>query len=438
MSSDRPVRIVHLGLGAFFRAHQAWYTAHAPDAADWGIAAFTGRRPGLADALNEQGCRYTLIERHPDGDRAETIANLVRAHAGTDEDAWLAAVASPEVGILTLTVTEAAYPEDPKRDESLAADVRALAESPRASSVTGRVLAGLRARREAGSGPLAVVSCDNLPDNGTVLRRAVQWAAEHVDVELAAWIEANVSFVSTVVDRITPAATDQDRATAKELAGWADQCPVVTEPFSEWILAGDFPAGRPRWEDAGARFVDDVEVFERRKLWLLNGAHSLLAYAGATRGHETVAATMHDDVCVRWMNEWWDTAQRHLELSPDEVASYRAALTERFGNPRIQHRLAQIGMDGSLKLPVRILPVLRAEVAAGREPVGALRTLAGWIRHLRGDTFDVRDPAAAEFVAAAQGPVNDAVRSVLARLDGELAERADVVSVVEELTQELE
>ncbi|NEE02347.1 mannitol dehydrogenase family protein [Phytoactinopolyspora halotolerans] len=432
----RPVRLAHLGLGAFFRAHQAWYTAHAPDAEAWGIAAFTGRRPDLAVALNAQDCRYTLIERHADGDRAEIVSSIAAAYAGTDLEAWRTTIASPEVGAITLTVTEAAYPAVPERDDALLADVRRWPEGA-PSTVTGRILAGLHARRAADAGPLALVSCDNLPDNGAVLRHAVRWAAGEVDSGLAGWIERHVSFVSTVVDRITPASTDEDRAAAKELTCWADASPVVTEPFSEWILSGDFPAGRPGWDGAGARFVDDVEPFVRRKLWLLNGAHSLLAYAAATRGHETVADAVHDEVCVGWMGEWWDAAQRHLGLDAADVLEYRNALRYRFANPRIRHRLAQIGMDGSQKLPVRVLPVLRADLAAGHSPVGAARPIAAWIRHLRGETFEVRDPAAATFTAAASGPPRDAVRAVVSLLDEDLAEQRDLVRLIEGLVRDL-
>ncbi|WP_216843359.1 mannitol dehydrogenase family protein [Phytoactinopolyspora alkaliphila] len=413
---NRPVRIAHLGLGAFFRAHQAWYTAHAPDADSWGIAAFTGRSPAMADALNAQGRRYTLIARRAEGDHAEIIPVVTEAHPGGDDEAWHATMSAPELAVVTLTVTEAGY--EPT------------------SAIPGRLLAGLRARRAAGGGPLALVSCDNLPENGNALRIAVQGAAGD-DADLREWIDAHISFVSTVVDRITPATTPEDRAVAQALTGWADRCPVVTEPFSEWLLAGEFPSGRPQWDVAGARFIDDVEVYERRKLWLLNGAHSLLAYAGATRGHATVAEAMHDEVCAAWVEQWWDAAARHLELDGTEVSDYRAALTARFTNPRIQHQLAQIGMDGSRKLPVRAFPVLRAELAAGREAVGPARLLAGWIRHLRGDTFEVRDPSAGEFTEAARGPLDQAVRSVLGGLDEELAADDRVVRLVADLTTEL-
>lgn len=412
---SRPVRIAHLGLGAFFRAHQAWYTEHSPDGNEWGIAAFTGRSTWLPEVLNAQGGTYTLIERRAGGDTAEPIASVVRAHPGTDIGSWHATVASPDVAVVTLTVTEAGY-----RPES---------------GIPARLVSALQERRVADGGPIALVSCDNLPCNGMALKEAVQTVAAGDD-ELSGWIAENVSFVSSVVDRITPAMTQDDQETARRLTGWDDACPVVTEPFSEWILAGEFPAGRPQWDAVGAQFVNDVGVFERRKLWLLNGAHSLLAYAGATRGHTTVADAMDDDLCVRWVNEWWDAAERHLDLDAVRVAAYRSALTERFANPRIRHQLAQIGMDGWLKLPVRILPVIRAELAAGREPVAGARAVAGWLRHLRGETFEVRDPSSAALVEAAAGSMNNAVVSVLRLLDEELADIDAFVNIVTPLAIE--
>lgn len=296
-----------------------------------------------------------------------------------------------------------------------------------------RLVAGLEARRDAGAGPIALVPCDNVPHNAAALRSAVDSAASG-DADLIRWIEQNVSFVSTVVDRITPATTDDDRAIARRLAGWDDACPVVTEPFSEWILAGDFPAGRPRWEDVGVRFVDDIGVYERRKLWLLNGAHSLLSYAGALRGHATVAAAMSDQTCAGWVDEWWDSAQRHLAVDPSDMASYRIALADRFSNPRIQHRLAQIGMDGSRKLPIRVAPVLRAELDAGNEPVAAARVLAAWIRHLRCETFPVRDPSADVLTEAARHQSDrDAVRAVLGIIAPDLIDNGPVVPLVQDL-----
>ncbi len=256
-----------------------------------------------------------------------------------------------------------------------------------------------------------MVSCDNLPGNGGVTARVVGELATLVDPALAGWIGRNVAFVTTMVDRITPRTTDEDR----QAVGW-DAVPVVTEPFTEWVLSGDFPAGRPAWEEPGARFVADVLPHETRKLLLLNGGHSLLAYAGSARGHATVAEAVADPQCRRWLDQWWDEASRHVPLPAAELTAYRAALTERFANPRIRHTLAQIAADGSQKLPIRVLPVLRAERAAGRMPAGAVRVLAAWIAHLRGDGAPVDDAGAAPYRDRA-----GSARDVLALLAPDLA-----------------
>jgi fructuronate reductase len=430
-----PVRIVHLGLGNFFRAHQAWYTATAPDATGWGIAAFTGRSRGLADALTAQGGLYTLMVRGADGDDCQVIGSVAAAHAGSDLDSWYRYLTQAEVGIVTLTVTEAAYLRDADGALDLTRpeirqDLTALREGRRLSvgTVPGRIAGGLAARRDAGAGPLAVVSCDNLPDNGAVTARVVTEVATRLAPDLADWIRANVSFVTTMVDRITPATTADDLRTVAELTGYVDEAPVVTEPYSEWVLSGEFPAGRPAWEAGGARFVADVTAYEQRKLWLLNGGHSLLAYAGSARGHDTVAQAVADPRCREWLEQWWDEAARHLTMPSEEIAAYRRALLQRWANPRIQHRLAQIATDGSLKLPVRILPVLHAERAAGRMPAGAIRVLGAWIAHLRGAGAPVTDAAADTALAATTGPPADAARAVLAILGPDLATDEALVS----------
>jgi fructuronate reductase len=288
----------------------------------------------------------------------------------------------------------------------------------------------LAARRSAGGGPIAVVPCDNLPENGAVASRVVTELAGLVDAGLVEWITGNVSFVTTMVDRITPETTPDDLRTVAGLTGHPDAAPVITEPFTEWVLQGDFPAGRPRWEGAGARFVTDIVPHEQRKLWLLNGGHSLLAYAGSARGHETIAQAVADPVCREWLEQWWDEAAGHLPLPAAEIDAYRAALLERWANPRIQHRLAQIAADGSQKLPIRILPVLRRERAEKRMPAGAVRVLAAWVRHLRGAGAPVKDAAAGAFVAAAAGRVDRATRAVLTLLAPDLGTDEDLIAAV--------
>lgn len=433
-----PVRIVHLGLGNFFRAHQAAYTQHSPDGTGWGIAAFTGRSTALADILTDQDGLYTLIVRAADGDDAEIISSVVRAHPGGDLDRLCSYLADPVVAVVTVTVTEAGYVAaagGPDLDNPrLRADVEAWGERrDDLHTMPAKLAAALDARRTAGAGPIAVVPCDNLPANGQVARAVVTGFARAVDPALAAWIDDSVSFVTTMVDRITPATTDTDRAEAEHLTGFSDRAPVVTEPFSEWVLSGDFPAGRPAWHAAGARFVDDVTPYEERKLWLLNGGHSLLAYLGSARGHRTVAEAVSDPECRAWLTQWWDLATEYLRLPEPEIAVYRRDLLTRFENPRIRHLLAQIATDGSQKLPVRLLPVLAQERRAGRLPMPAVRILAGWLNHLRGsggDTAPVRDPRREELVRVAAGP--EPTAGILDALDGGLGRDAELVAAVQE------
>lgn len=439
-----PVRHVHLGLGNFFRAHQAWYTEHAPDGSDWGIAAFSGRSASLATALGAQDDLYTLVTRSADEDRFEVISSVSATHAAGEHEQWLRYLADPQVHILSLTVTEAGYLRGPgggldHDSTSVRRDLSALQRGADAEvvSVPGRIVAGLAARRRADAGPLTLVPCDNLPDNGTVLADVVRDFAARLDPTLTAWIADSVEYATTVVDRITPRTTDPDAAVVAERTGCTDRAPVVTEPFAEWVLSGSFGAGRPGWDVAGAVFADDVTPYEQRKLWLLNGAHSLLAYAGPLLGHRTVADAIGDDRCLAWVEQWWDEAAPHLSMTPPEVETYRSALITRFTNSRIEHLLAQIAADGSVKLPVRIVPVLRAERSAGRMPQGAVRVLAAWMCHLRGDGEPVNDPDSAELITAAAGArIEDSVGRVLNLLDPTLPDDADLVTAVCEAMSE--
>ncbi|SEB08619.1 mannitol dehydrogenase family protein [Leifsonia sp. 21MFCrub1.1] len=401
-----PVRIVHLGLGAFHRSHQAWYTAHAADSDQWGIAAFTGRTPDAAEALAAQGCVYTLIERGPEEDRFELIGSIVQATAGGDLAGFVATLAGPEIAVVTLTVTEAGYRVDAAgeldvTDPDVSSDIRLLrrllrrreaappARDEVPTTVLGRLLLGLNERRLSGAPPIAIVPCDNLPDNGPLVRRALDRLAREVDPALADWLPRGASFVSTSVDRITPRLEQEDRELVAVATGWFDETPVVTEPFADWVLAGEFPSGRPQWETAGARFVDDITPWEARKLWMLNGAHTLLASSGRSRGHATVAEAFADPVCREQVDELWVEAARNLPTV--ETAEYRLALAERFANPRIVHRLAQIAEGSRTKMRLRIVPIALAERKAGRSAVGCATAVAAWIRQEAADD----DPRAA-------------------------------------------
>lgn len=432
-----PVRIVHLGLGNFFRAHQAWYTEHASDAEDWGIAAFTGRRPDAARALAPQDGLYTLIVRTAEADELEVIGSVSAVHAAADNPAWLDYLRAEETSVVTLTVTEAGYlrGSDGRIDlehPDVQADVAALRVDPTtpARTTPGRLLAGLIARRTADAGPITVLPCDNLPGNGDVVAGVVRDLAELVEPSLLPWLDSDVDFATSMVDRITPATTDADRETVRTHLRVEDVAPVPTEPFSEWVIEGRFPAGRPRWEDAGAQVVADVAPYERRKLFLLNGSHSLLAYAGSIRGHETVAQAIADPACRAWVEQWWDDATPHVGLPAQDVAAYRADLLARYGNPRIQHLLAQIARDGSQKLPIRIVPTLRAERSAGRVPGGAVVVVAAWVAHLRGHGAPVGDVGADRVTVLVEGSREDAVHAVLADLVPDLADDAELEAAV--------
>lgn len=434
-----PVRIVHLGLGAFHRSHQAWYTQQAPDAADWGIAAFTGRRPDAAVALAEQDGLYTLVERADEGDSFTVLSSIVEAVDGADLERLTTLVAAPETALVTLTITEAAYGlgADGKLDVNapdVAADLARLGSGGgRPATPLGRLVLALAARRDAGSGPIAVVSCDNLSNNGTVARQGVAGFAQAWDPGFAAWIDGNVSFVSTSVDRITPRTTEQDLVAVREACGYRDDSPVVAEPFSSWVLSGAFPAGRPRWEEAGALFVEDIEPYENRKLWLLNGAHSLMAYAGQLRGHATVAEALADPVCRQAVEAFWDEAEANLPAAVDlQVPEYREALLARFGNARIAHNLAQIAMDGSTKLRMRAVPVLQAERAAGRTGAGAALMIAAWMDYSAAAP-SFQDPLEGEVAAANRLQGTERTKALLAVIDPVLAGDDGVVALLEGL-----
>jgi fructuronate reductase len=429
-----PVRIAHLGLGNFFRAHQAWYTEHAADGRDWGIAAFAGRSAGPATALAAQDGLYTLVERAADRDRPEVVSALSQVHAAADLAAWRDTFARPELAVVTVTVTEAGYRRDAAggldlADAEVQRDIAALRATGPVTTAPGKLVAGLLARRVAGRPGITVVPCDNVPGNGAMVRRVVVELAHAVDPDLAAWALQDCGFVTTTVDRITPRATGDDRAGLLAATGVDDPACVVTEPYTEWVLAGSFVAGRPAWETSGARFVDDIEPWENRKLWLLNGSHSLMAYAGPLRGARTVADAIADPAVRQWVEQWWDDAAAALPLPAAEVAAYRQDLLERYANPRIRHLLAQIATDGWQKVPIRILPVLRHHLARGVVPLGATRVLAAWTEHLRGSGGPVADPAAeplrralagtggptaAELVLTALGVTDDRVTAAVA------------------------
>lgn len=379
------VGVVHLGPGAFHRAHQACYLDDLLETDPrWGVSAVSLRSPGVRDALQPQDGLFTVAELE-----AETRLRVVGAVrellvAPEQPQAVLARLASPEVRLVTLTITEKGYCLTPDGALDLDhPDVRAdLSGAAAPSSAPGWLVAGLRRRREAGAGGLTLLSCDNLQDNGARLRRAVLGFAERTDPDLARWVEAEVRFPSSMVDSITPATDDALRARVADALGVDDAWPVQREAFRQWVVEDDLDPDAPDLAAVGVQLTADVAAWERGKLRLLNGAHSTLAYAGLLRGRETVADAMADHelaaVVERMMRE--DVIPTLAPTPGLDMQAYASDVLARFRNPAIRHLLSQIAWDGSQKLPFRVLGTVADALAAGR-PVDRLALpIAAWMR----------------------------------------------------------
>lgn len=359
----RPEKIVHIGLGAFFRAHQAWYTATASDSEDWGIVAYSGRTAELPQKLTSQQNKYTLITRSDFGDHFQVVDSLVRSVSGNDTEDLIQSVSNKDIAVITLTITEAGY----QVDKSQALEDSAL----------GRLTLALNQRRIANSESISLVSCDNMPNNAHSLKAAMNGLGSKISDEYLQYLET-LSFVSTSVDRITPATTEADIELVKRETDFEDFAPVVTEPFSSWVLSGEFPLGRPKWETSGAKFVEDIEPFENRKLWLLNGAHTLMSSLGILMGHQRVDQAIEDREVLAEVQEWFNAAAKHLPEGMD-LPNYQQSLVERFQNRRIAYQLAQISSQNLTKLSVRIAPVAEKELAEGIICSPAVTSIASYI-----------------------------------------------------------
>ena len=395
------VGIVHLGIGAFHRAHQAWYTdlAMAAGDRDWAITGVSLRSPAVAEQMNPQDGLFTVTERSAAGSQSRLIGAVREVLVGrAQRAAIIARMADPAVHIVSLTVTEKGYCR--AADGSL--DF-ALADQ---GSLYALIAEALRRRHDVGLPGLTLLSCDNLADNGQQLARLMGEYLSRHDPALLPWFEAECACPCTMIDRIVPATTDADRAELAARIGLEDEAAVVTEPFSQWVIEDRFAGPRPRWEKVGAQLVSDVRPYETAKLRMLNGAHSFLAYVGLSHGHTYVHQAVADPL-LRPLVE----ALMREEAAPtitagagQNLSAYAAALIERFANPALNHRLIQIAMDGSQKLPQRWLDTLAANQAMGRECPAIRLGLAAWIDHLRGANGPVDDPRAAELVPLAAGP----------------------------------
>lgn len=395
------VGIVHFGIGAFHRAHQAWYTDRAMSAGDrdWAITGVSLRSADVAEQLNPQDGYYTVTERDGSGHRTGLVGAVKNVLVGTTQrEAVIAALAAPATRIASFTVTEKGY--------CRASDGSLDFEAAGAGSLFAIVVAGLRRRHDARLPGLTLLSCDNLAENGRQLDALMrQYLARH-DPGLLAWFDAECACPSTMVDRIVPATTATDRAETAAAIGMDDEAAVFTEPFSQWVIEDRFAGPRPRWEVVGAELVSDVRPYETAKLRLLNGAHSLLAYCGLARGHEFVHQAIADAplraLVERLMIE--EAAPTILPAPGQDLRRYADELLARFGNPALNHRLRQIAMDGSQKLPQRWLETLADNQANGRTCPAILAGIAAWIDHLRGDNGVVDDPLAARLREAVAGP----------------------------------
>ncbi|SFD83310.1 mannitol dehydrogenase family protein [Roseivivax sediminis] len=425
--------IVHFGPGAFFRAFNAVYTheAVAEKGGDWGIVAVSLRSPGPRDQLAPQGCAFTAVELGPDGRRYAQIGAIAEALvAPEDPEAVLAAMTDPAIRIVSLTITEKGYCHNPatgrlSTDNADIAHDLATPDAPR--SAPGFIVEALARRRAAGHAPFTVLSCDNLPSNGRLARGIVIDFARARDADLADWIAAEVTFPATMVDRITPATTEDDVAALEEAQGYRDEAMVVHEPFRQWVIEDDFVDGRPAWDAVGAQMVEDVEAHELMKLRCLNGTHSTLAYLGYLAGFETIAeTTANPDFAALCAKLWAEEIVPTLpQPEGEDLSAYTAALLERYQNPGIRHRTWQIAMDGSQKLPQRILGTVTDQLDRGNVPHGLCLAVAAWIRYVGGtdeggQPIDVRDPLADDLRAAATS--DDPVGAVLA-IDAVFSER---------------
>jgi len=379
--------IVHIGPGAFHRAHQAYYVdtlLHSDKR--WAISALSLKSTGLRDALAPQQGLYTLVELGA-APRARIIGAIRELLVGaTDTDAAFARLTARDTRIVSLTVTEKGYCLDAQNQlDATNADIaHDLAAPAKPRSTIGWLVEGLRRRRAQGIPPYAVLSCDNLPDNGTVLHRALVAFARLSDADLARWIEAEVVCPRTMVDSITPATDDALRTRAQALTGVVDEWPIQREPFTQWVVE-DLPAMRDAdWASVGVTIAKDVSVYDRAKLRLLNGPHSTLAYLGLLRGHESVADAMRDEQLAQFVELLMtEDLTPSLGATPGlDVEHYISAVLARFRNPGIRHLLSQIAWDGSKKLPVRIVVTIAEALRANRPIHRLVMPIAAWMRFI--------------------------------------------------------
>jgi fructuronate reductase len=415
-----PIGIVHLGIGAFHRAHQAVYTEEAMARAggDWGICGVTQRSRDVVEVLAPQDGLYSLAVRGDGPERLRVVGSVREVRwAREDPGGLLERIAAPSTALITLTVSEKGYRIDPATNRLRLDDPDVAADLKHGTSrtVIGQLVHGLERRRRVGGAPITVLCCDNLPSNGPVLAGLVREFVEHARAPereaLQDWISAMVRFPATMVDRIVPASTAEDRDAAARRLGVRDRGLVVTEPFSQWVIEDDFAGSRPAWEQAGAEMTDDVAPYERIKLRMLNGSHSMLAYLGVLADRELVSDAVSSDG-LRAAVAGLMAADVAPTLAPPagfDLDRYQRDLMRRYANPALRHRTTQITMDGSQKLPQRLLGTIRDRRRAGAEPMLAILAVAAWMRFVSarrsgsGRPLTVDDPLADVIAARLAG-----------------------------------
>jgi fructuronate reductase len=422
-----PVGIVHLGIGAFHRAHQAVFTEDAVAAAGgpWGICGVTQRGPGVVEQLSPQDGLYTVVARSGAGESLRvvgTVRELLWVRA--DPEGLSDRLAAPSTHVITLTVTEKGYHHDPATGRLRLQDADVVADlADRGSrTVIGQLTAGLERRRRRSGAPVTVVSCDNLPSNGRLLAGLVREFAARLDAgdALLSWIENHVRFPSTMVDRIVPATTAQDRERTATALHLADEGVVVTEPFAQWVIEDDFAAPRPAWERAGAILTAGVGPYEQIKLRLLNGSHSTIGYLGALAGLDLISDAIAPGPpfapLIRRLMA--DDVAPTLQVPPEfDLDAYQDQVVERFANPALRYRALQVASDGSQKLPQRLLGTALDRRRAGAVPGIAALGVAAWMRFVSARRTD----------DGHELPVEDPLAGVIARQLGDRSTPADVV-----------
>lgn len=394
--------IIHFGVGGFHRAHQALYLdklMRQGKALDFGIVGM-GVMPSdarMRDALHSQDCLYTLTEKSPDGsENARVVGSIIDYVFAPDDPAHAVEVlASPEIKIVSLTVTEGGYNFDHVKGEfdltnpHVSADIEVLkaGKTDALRTFYGLITAGLLARREAGTTPFTVMSCDNIQGNGEMAHKMFLAFAGAIDPQLAEWIEANVSFPNSMVDRITPETTDDDRKNITDKHGYVDEWPVVCEDFTQWVLEENFVNGRPHYEDVGIQVVDDVVPYELMKLRLLNASHQGLCYFGYLAGHRLVHDVMADqrfaDFLLAYMEREGTPSLR--PLPGVDLDAYHKELIARFGNVAVKDTVPRLCAESSDRIPKWLLPVVRENLASGNAPVTlSAAIVASWARYAEG------------------------------------------------------